>query len=409
MANKKTIWIINQYASHPELGMGGRHYYLARELAEIGYDIHIISSGTHHLLRRKVEIKGLVKSEVRSGVYYHWLKLPKYVNAHSKIRVFNWLLFPFMVLLASLRIKSRPSVVIYSSPSLPGFFAAELLAFLNRSKLFFEVRDIWPLTLIELGGLSPKNPLIQFFKWIEKRAYKKSTGVLSNLKGVASHIEKTISSPVEFKWVPNGFSQRDLGMNLPLSENIQSKLPKNSFIVGYAGSVGLANALGTLIDAANKIDSDSNISIVIVGAGGARDELVRRVDDLELNNIVFIDPVPKEQMPALLKCFDVSYIGWNNESIYRYGIGANKIPEYLAAGKPVLHSYSGGYDPVEEYKSGMTVPAGDSNALADAILVFENMSQKERANMGERGRNAALFNYEYAMLAKELERVLFND
>jgi len=107
----------------------------------------------------------------------------------------------------------------------------------------------------------------------------------------------------------------------------------------------------------------------------------------------------------MLGMFDVCYIGWQESPLYRFGIGANKLPEYLYSGRPIVHAYSGACDPVQQYSAGITVPAQDSARLAAAILNLYRMPPEERAAMGAKGRKAALEHYDYGSLAERLIHV----
>jgi glycosyltransferase involved in cell wall biosynthesis len=237
-------------------------------------------------------------------------------------------------------------------------------------------------------------------------AYKKSDVIISNLPNLNEHlIERNVSSE-KFKWIPNGVSIKDSNLDVTLPYVIQAKIPKDKFIVGYAGTVGKANALNYLINASEKIESYSDICILIVGNGVERDRLENLVREKKLENVKFIDAVEKKFVASLIARFDVCYIGWKNSSLYRFGIAANKIPEYLLSGKPVLHSYSGSMDPVKISGAGLSIPSESTDAIAEAILKMYHMSKAERDLMGAKGREFALKNYDYKYIGEKLIKVI---
>lgn len=402
----KTLWIIHQYASTPETGMGGRHFYLAEELTKLGYKVYLIAANNHHLLRNSPNIKERYYFDNSRGFTFVWIDMPSYAEAHSKQRVFNWFLFPLRLQKLAKLIPDKPDAIISSSPSPFAFLGAERLAKKFKAKLFFEVRDIWPLTLIELGGYSPKHPFIRLMQWVENRAYQKSDGVISNLKNSVEHMQSRGMDPKKFYWIPNGFSLNEVNQEVPLNEDANSKLPKDKFIIGYTGTMGVANALDTLIEAAEIVQDKPDIAFVLVGQGKERAALEQMVKDKKLSNIYFIDPIPKIEIQAMLAKFDACYIGWLNDDLYRFGIGANKIPEYLYSGKPILHGFSGKGDPIQEYNAGLTFEAENPQALSDAIINLYQMPKEEREAMGSNGRKAALDEYEYGMLASKLAKLL---
>ena len=331
--------------------MGGRHFYLAEELAKLGYKVYLIAANNHHLLRNAPDLKERYYFDNSRGFTFVWIDMPSYAEAHSKQRVFNWFLFPWRLQKLTKLIPDKPDAIISSSPSPFAFLGAERLAKKFKAKLFFEVRDIWPLTLIELGGYSPKHPFIRLMQWAEDRAYQKSDGVISNLKNSVEHMRSRGMDPKKFYWIPNGFSLNEVNQEVPLNEDTNSKLPKDKFIIGYTGTIGVANALDTLIEAAEIVQNKPDIAFVVVGQGKERVALEQVVKDKKLSNIYFIDSIPKIEIQAMLAKFDACYIGWLNDDLYRFGIGANKIPEYLYSGKPMLHRFSGKGDPIEEYNA----------------------------------------------------------
>lgn len=404
----KTVWIINQYASTPSTGMGGRHYYLAKELAKQGYKVYVIASSAHHLLREKQNIKNDYLIEEVEGVNFVWLSMPSYVNAHSKQRAINWFLFAWRLRKLSKAISDKPDTILCSSPSPVSFIGARRLAKRFKSRLVFEVRDIWPLSLIEIGGFSPKHPFIRIMQWIEDKAYSCSDSVISNLKNSVVHMTERGMNPRKFSWVPNGFSLDEVSQEAPLNDYAKSQLPKEKFIVGYTGSIGLANALDTLVLAADKLKKYSDIAFVMVGAGKEKSSLQSIVKEKGLSNVYFIDPIPKVEIQAMLNRFNACYIGLKKDPLFHFGVSPNKLFDYLYSGRPIIYGIeSGNYEPVSDASAGIQIPAQDSSKLAEAVLQLYSMTEAERSLMGSNGRNVALEQYEYGKLAEKLSSVLF--
>jgi len=403
---RKVIWIINQYASTPEVGMGGRHFYLARELVKQGYVVYVVTASFTHLHRTPVNVEKKYLKECVDGVNYVWLGMPTYTESHSKQRIINWFLFAWR--LASLKnvIKDKPNAIMYSSPSLIGYLGAKVLAKKLGCKLAFEARDIWPMTLIKLGRFSSKHPFIVFMAWVEKYAYKSADLVLSNLGNAIKHMAAKGMDERKFSWIPNGVSLDEVENPEPLSLKIEQQLPKDKFIVGYTGTLGVANALEYFVSAAEIIKDNSNIVFVLVGTGKEHLSLKNSVYAKKLTNVCFIEPVRKNQVQSLLKYFDVCYIGWRDEEMYEFGIAPNKLPEYMYAKKPIIHSFSGEGDYVLESGAGLTVPAESPSQIADAISELYAMTNEERLVMGLKGHRFVLDKLNYTNLATDLADVL---
>lgn len=408
MTTKKTFWFINQYSSTPETAMGGRHFYIAQELAKKGHQVYVIAGRYSHLLRNPKQFseKYLIE-EITPDFSFVWINLPEYAEAHSKQRVLNW--FKFAWTLRGLQNSSlqKPDVILYSSPSPIGSLAAQYLAKSFKVPFIFEVRDIWPLTLIELGGYSTNHPFIRLMQWIEDRSYQKTKFVFSNLFNAVEHMQNRGLDKAKFHWVPNGVSLAEVSAKEPLSVDIFKQLPRDKFIVGYTGTIGVANAIDDLIEAAQLVSHHSDIHFVLVGSGKEKQEMQNKVQDLKLTNISFIDSIPKKQIQSMLEHFDVCYIGWQKNPLYRFGIAPNKLPEYLYAGKPIIHAFSGKGDVVQQANAGITIDAEDPQAIADAVIQLYKLSDFERSVLGNNGHQYVLQHLEYKMIAEKLEMIIF--
>ena len=407
----KTIWIINQYASTPETGMGGRHYHLARELAKQGHKVYLVAASYTHILREPPKVDEPYQIQLIEGINFVWVKMPYYDNAHSKKRIINWFLFAWKLRGLIKTIADKPDTILYSSPSLIGFLGCKYIknAYKN-TRLVFEVRDIWPLTLIELGGYSPKNMFIRFLQWIEDKAYRDSESVISNLKNVVEHMVSRGMDRSKFTWIPNGFSMDEVKQKQNLPEEVLTQLPKDKFVVGYTGTLGIANALDSLIEAAEILKEQTAIVFVLVGEGKEKARLRVLAKDKGLSNIYFIEAIPKAQIQSMLKFFDVCFLGLTKDPLFKFGVSPNKLVDYFYSGKPVVYAIeSGSYTPVSDAGAGIQVSAEDFQAIADAALELNQLSQVARDAMGDNGKRYALENHEYSALAKKLANVLVGE
>ena len=108
----------------------------------------------------------------------------------------------------------------------------------------------------------------------------------------------------------------------------------------------------------------------------------------------------RDAVPQLLSQFDVGYLGWRHQPLYRFGISPNKLIDYMMAGLPVIHSVDAANDPVAETGCGFSIPPEDARALADAAVRMKALSEAERSAMGNRGRSYVLKNQTYEVLAQ---------
>ncbi|NMB92374.1 MAG: glycosyltransferase family 4 protein [Parcubacteria group bacterium] len=387
----KTIWIINEYAGSPYHGMEFRHYYLGKEFIKLGYNVTIISSRYSHLFKN-LPLKG---KEIIDGIKYIWLKTINYGNAHNKKRVLKWFIFMFKCFFLPFKLK-KPDIIIVSPIAPFPILPACVLSKFYKAKLIFEVKDIWPLTLIEIGGYSKNQPFIKLMSWFEKFALKKSDIIVSNLPNYGEYL-KDIKINRDFFWISNGVDLDEINQIEPLSENILNKIPKNKFIVGYIGTIGVANALDSFLKSMEYI-SNKNIVFVLIGDGQEK----KKLSKIFIHpNIIFIESILKKQVQSALSFFDVCFIGWKKKDLYKYGTSANKIFDYMYSVKPILHSINTKDDLIVKAKCGISVEAENPKAIAEGILNFYNMSKEEREKMGQNGKRYLLAHFTYEKLAKK--------
>ncbi len=403
----KTIWIINEYAGSLYHGMEYRHYYLGKELVKRGYKVYIISASYSHVFINQPDVKDGFKEEIIDGINYIWVKVPKYTHSHDKRRVLKWFTYTLKTLF-KLPIKKMDSPdTILVSPMAPfPIIAGYKLTKRFNAKLLYEVKDIWPLTLIELGGYSPNHPFIKFMEWFEKFAYKKAEKVISVLPYAYKHMIKQGMDKDKFVYIPNGICIDDYKNVEKAPEEILDKIPKNRFIVMYAGTFGKANALEYLIESAKLIENYKDIHFVLIGKGMEEDNLKNLVKQLNLTNITFLPPVNKKQIQDVLTKGDICYIGWKKKKIYKYGISANKLFDYMYAEKPILHSFSGNGDIVKEANCGVSVEAENPEDIAKGILKLYEIDKKKRIQLGKNGKDYLLKHHTYKVITDKFEEII---
>jgi len=391
----KTIWIINEYAGSKYHGMEFRHYYVGRELVKRGYDVYIITASYSHLLKELPKVKYDFTIENIDNLNYVWVKVPKYSHTYDKRRVLKWFVFASKLFrLPKDKIKKPDAIIVSPMPPFPiiaGYYYSKKF----NAKLIFEVKDLWPLTLVEIGKYSKYHPLIVIMQFFEDFAYKKSDFVISVLPNAYEYMKKHGLKKEKFFYIPNGISLEEIENVQPLDAETINKIPRDKFIVGYVGTIGSADTLEYLIKAADLLKEKKDIHFVLVGDGSEKSRLIEMVSDMKLENVTFINSIPKSQVQSILKYFDVCFIGWEKERIYNYGISANKIFDYMYSGKPILHAYSGQGDLIKIANCGLSVEAENLQAITKGILDLYNMSREEREKLGENGKNFVLKYHTY--------------
>jgi len=395
------ILYINHYAGSPALGMEYRPYYLAREWVRAGHRVQLVAADFSHVRVRQPQ----AGDETIDGIAYLWLPTPAY-QGNGVGRVWNIWRYLSQVWSQTRRLVRdvQPDVVIASSTYPMDIWVARRIARMARAKLVFEVHDLWPLSPIELSGMSPGHPFIRLCQAAEDAAYRDADVVVSMLPKVQGHMAAHGLDLRKLVIVPNGITPDEWTDAAPplrgdVAQAIAAQRAAGRTVVGYAGSMGLPNALDDLLDAAALL-RNAPIAIVMVGDGHERARLVQRVADEGLANVQLLPPIPKAQIPSLLAAIDIAVICWQRVPIYRFGIAPNKLMDYMMAGCAVLHGVDAGNDPVAESGCGITVPPESPAAVADGLRRLAALPAAERAAMGRRGRAFVLAHHTYPVLAQ---------
>ena len=397
------IVVLNHYAGSTLHGMEYRPYYMAREWVRSGHKVQIVAASYSHVRSRQPEVGAEPIEETIDGIAYRWLPTPRYQgNGVGRARNIWAFLRGVWRDTPRLRAQFRPDVVIASSTYPMDIYVARRLA--GRSaRLVFEVHDLWPLSPIELSGMSPRHPWSLLCQKAENDAYRDADVVVSMLPKIASHAQAHGLDLRKLHIVPNGIAldewQGDAAaLSYELAAHIGEQQAAGKTVVGYAGSHGLPNALDVLLDAAALLAREP-IAFVLVGDGLEKARLARRVRDESLGNVAMFSPIPKAQIPTLLRRLDIAYIGWQRVPIYRFGIAPNKLMDYMMSACVVLHSVEAGNDPVAESGCGVTVPPESPSAVAEGLRMLAMKTPAERRAMGERGRAFVMAHHTYPVLA----------
>jgi len=400
------ILYINHYAGSPRHGMEYRPYYLAREWVRAGHSVRIVASSHSHLRAREPDLGShRLREETIDGVRYTWLATGAYRgNGLGRVRNIGAFVRRLYQEGRRLAVEDAPDVVIASSTYPMDIWPAHRIARIARARLVFELHDLWPLTPMELGGMSRWHPFIMVAQAAENYVYRHADAVVSMLPKVHEHLRRHGVALDRLHIVPNGVQPQDWPAGAARlaggAGNVLAGLAgAGHAIVGYAGNHGISNALHTLLGAATMMRAEK-VSFVLVGGGPEKEGLRRWAEAARLPNVHFIDPVPKDDIPALLQWFDVAYIGWRCQPLYRFGIAPNKLMDYMMAGRPVLHAVEAGNDPVGEAGCGLTVAPEDPAASAHGIRALLAAGQDERRAMGERGRCFILQHFTYPVLSE---------
>jgi len=401
-----SVWILNHYAQTPAYPGGTRHYELARRLVQQGFDVTVVASAFHHATRKqRTDTQDHDIVEMVEGVRFVWLRSRAEYVSNGAARVRNMVEYACRAWWGGrtrfARRAPRPDVVLGSSPHLLSALAASRLARRFRVPFVLEVRDLWPETIVEMGVLPRRHPLVVVLGLLERHLYRRAARIVSLLPAIGEYLGPRGISPDKVVMVPNGVDLEAFACD-PLHE-VSSRMR-----VVYVGAHGTANGLGNVLAAAGKLVSPPVAEFHFYGEGPEKAALICRAKDQGLNNVSFHPVVTKAEVPRLLCAADVLLLNYARIGIGKYGISPNKLWEYLASGRPVVFAHEASNNPVADSGCGLCVPPDDPGQLAAAIRKMGRMALSERQEMGANGVTYVRERHDWNLLAQRMGRMLMD-
>jgi glycosyltransferase involved in cell wall biosynthesis len=396
------ILLIHQaFAALNEPG-GTRHYELARYLAQRGHRVTVVASPISYLTGAQSAPRGS-HLEAADGGQITILRTYAYSAIHRSFlhRVIGFLSFMATSFLAGLKV-SKVDLVWGTTPPIFQGVTAWLLARLKRVPFLLEVRDLWPAFAVEVGVL--KQPtLIRASEWLESFLYQHADRMIVNSPGFIGHVRARGGKDIEL--VPNGadphmFDPNDRGIAFRQKHGLQGK-----FIALYAGAHGLSNDLDVVLEAAERLKGNPKIAIVLLGDGKEKPALRASAAGRHLNNVTFIDSVPKTEMAQALAASDICIAILKPIPLYAT-VYPNKVFDYMAAGRPVVLAIDGVIrEVIERAQAGVFCPPGNPESLASAIQKLSQDPQSVQS-MGNCGREYIEVHFDRAALGERLAKII---
>ncbi|MEB8430944.1 glycosyltransferase family 4 protein [Cocleimonas sp. KMM 6892] len=400
--SNKVVWLLNHYAQEPGSSGGTRHYGLAKHMETMGWDMKIIAASVDHFTGdQRITNRESHATNIIDGVSFTWLKTPKYEGS-GVFRILNILCYSFRAYFGRWKKNiSPPDVIIGSSVHPFAAIAAAFLAKKHSVPFIFEVRDLWPETLIAMGRWSEHSIKTKIFRIIEKWLYMNADKIITLLPYANEYIESLGVPRNKISWISNGAE---------ISSPPSSLNQKDTFTLMYFGSHGPANSLDTILEAMSILQVDksmSHVSLRLIGDGASKASLIQTSIHLNLTNVFFEKSVTKEEIPKLAEEADAFVIPIGNRpELYRYGISPNKIFDYLSAARPIVIASNAANNPIEDANAGLTTEPDNPEKLAQSIKKLVNTPFEIRVQMGSNGRKHVEDNYSYEKLAQKMVSTL---
>lgn len=393
------VLMIHQAFAGPNDPGGTRHFEFARHLVAQGHAVTIVAANLNYQTGKPViPDAGLVAEERIEGVRV--LRCYIYPSLH---RSFVWRVVAFLsFMLSSVVVAMRAGpvdIVMGTSPPIFQAVSAWFVAFLRRRLFLLEIRDLWPVFAIDMGVL--KSPLlIRLSRWVEAFLYARADQILVNSPAYRDYMLERGLPASKVALIPNGvdpamFDPEATGAAFRARFGLDSR-----FVVTYAGALGAANDLPTVLRAARLLRDQPEIRFLLVGDGKERPALEAMSRELGLDNVIFTGPLPKSEMGEVLGASDACVATLLDIPMFRTTY-PNKVFDYMAAGRPTLLAIDGVIRRViDEAGGGVFVPPGSPDDLAAAVARLADDPAAARA-MGEAARRHVVQHFNRAQHAQQ--------
>jgi colanic acid biosynthesis glycosyl transferase WcaI len=375
----------------------------AKGLVELGYEVTVLTTFPNYptgIVPREYRGK-FVQCEVLDGVYI--VRVWSYITANKGFfrRILAQLSFGCLAPFLGWKAVGRPDIVIVECPPLFDAIAARLLSKGKRCPFIFLVSDIWPASAVQLGMLRNRL-LIWLAERLEWSTYLRACSVWAVTEGIRDTLIRRGLAPERVFVLTNGVDTTRFRPRSQYEARVELGWDER-FTVLYAGTHGLAQGLSTVLDAAEQLKEQCAIHFILVGDGATKAELVTQAREQGLGNITFADPVPHNQMPALLAAADVCLVPLRRVPLFE-GALPSKMYEVMACERPVLLGVDGEARRLaeQEARAAIYVEPEIADVLASAILhLYEHPEVAQ--TLGRNGRAFVETRFDRKRLVERLD------
>lgn len=362
---------------------------IVRMLAEQGHEV-VVATGKPNYPDGKVFYGYRASGTQRERYSEHAevVRVPLWPRGKggAKNLILNYLSFVFAGLLylpCMLRKRDFDAILVFAPSPVTQAIPAIALKWLKKARLALWVQDLWPQSL-EATGFVRNRHLLRIVGWMVRAIYWQCDTLLVQSRAFFEPVAR-YASRNKIEYFPNSMDVRRPRAAVELPQALSDLLTRH-FCVLFAGNLGTAQALDTLVQAAVQLRDEADVRLVLVGSGSRLDWLKEQQRVLGLENLVLAGRFPMEAMPSIFERSSALLVSLNDEEAFAQTI-PSKIQAYLAAGRPIIACMNGeGARVVEEAGAGLTSPAEQVSPLVANIRMLKALGASELAAMGSAGR-----------------------
>lgn len=329
----------------------------------------------------------LISREEMDGVTVRRIpQLPDHSRSVLR-RVLYYISFAMSAMLIGPFALRRPDVIVVYQAALPVGIAGWWLSRLRGARLVLDVVDLWPES-VTASGLLNRPWIISTIRSVAKFIYGAASHVNVVTEGFRQNLMKMGVPEEKLSVIENWMPTATYALAQPDEEFARQFDLVGKFVVMYAGNMGASQDMHTVLDAARHLRNEADIRFVLVGGGTQHDELVARVRNEGLANVVLPGRFPPEKMPGMYAFASVLLVHLKPDSLSDVSI-PSKTFAYMASGRPVLMAVRGdGATFIEKNEFGITAEPSNATSLAAAVVKLRDMPSAVREEFGVNGRRA---------------------
>lgn len=343
-----------------------RTYEHCKEWVELGYEVTVITC-----------FPNFPKGEVFEGYNNKWkstedkdgikvIRVWSYISANKGFfkRIIDFISYSITAFIAGLSIKT--DVIIGTSPQFFTAVSARMLSLFKRKPWIMEVRDIWPESIAAVGAMKKSSLIYKFLTKIERSLYRSATLIIPVTDAFKNYIGSYVRDHNKIRVFKNGV---DISKFKPIAKdtNLLNQFAlKNKSIIGYLGTHGMAHALDFILDSAKEI-ANPNVVILLLGDGSEKERLMERARNENINNVVFLPFVSKEEIVQYISIIDIALVNLKKSETFKSVI-PSKIFENACMGKPILLGVQGeSEDIIRKYNAGIPFEPENRNEFLKSL------------------------------------------
>ena len=395
----KIVYITQHFP--PEIGAAqGRAYDMSSNLSNLGHDLHVLTTFPNS----KPINKFFKKENINKLTVYRSFRI-RDTKTSSIRRLANYLSFMVSSCISGLLVK-KPDVIYATSPQLFQGVTGYFLSRVHRAKFVFEIRDLW-VDFAELLGQFKNKKLLQLARRLESFLYKKADHIVVVTHGYKQRLIDLGIQEEKITVIPNGVNPNSLPSLKGTSSVKHQYGIEDKFLVLYAGNIGAAQGLTTIISAAKKLKDDPSVVFMFIGEGVEKQILMEKATSLSLSNVLFIESKRKEELLDYYEAADVGIVSLKKHPLFEITI-PSKVFDYMSMSTPILIGVNGeAKEIVEEHEAGFYFEPENGDDFV-RVLKFAQSHPDKLKKISQHVKEKLLQSFNREIQAKELSETLFS-